>query len=119
MCKGTVTLLRCPHLLVHVASHCGNNCGLPTGPRFKLDDTCANCHPSYRVQTININHDLVRSQLMAQLRVAIKENRAEEQQEITRQLTLAQNICIQGVLEAKQLRVPVEGVIWPGKVEEE
>ena len=118
MCEGAVTLLRCPHLLVHFATRCGRNCELPNGPRFELGDTCAACHPSYRVHVINVKHELERAELMAQLRLAVEEKRTQDQRDITHRLTLAQNQCIQDVIAAKRLRTPLEGVIWPGKTED-
>jgi len=119
MCKGTVTHLRCPHKLVHFAVRCAGNCELPDGPRFMLEDTCAGCHPSFRVHLINAKYERVRVELTEKLRLAIHEGRADEQQKMHRELALAQSACIQEVLLARQYRVPVEGVIWPGKVEEE
>jgi len=92
--------MSCGHAFLHYATHCktarstGWSCPNVQGPTQNLEDTCAECHPSFRMAEINQQHDDLRGKLMeklrtagskqevAELQVAIEESHAERGKEL-------------------------------------
>jgi hypothetical protein len=119
MCEGSVTKLRCPHVLAHFAVRCGKKrkCKLPQGPRFYLDDCCAKCHPSHQERVINIKYELLLDELNAQLRAAKAENLFEEVADIERRIREVHFLRTEEVTAANKVRSALD-VLWPGKRED-
>ncbi len=86
MCEGTITEVKCGHDLIHFKKRCPQNCERPQGPRYKLDDTCAECHLFSPVYKIDRHFDEMRGELMERLYTAVREGRKDEQPELRRLL---------------------------------
>ena len=78
MCEGTVTVMSCGHALIHYIYYCHHaslehkSCPQDRvhGPHQRIDDTCAACHPPFKISEINRRHDEFRERKMAQMRQA-------------------------------------------------
>jgi hypothetical protein len=80
MCLGIVTIMACGHALIHYTYYCHHAsrhgehrpCSQDRvhGPLQRIDDTCAACHPPFKISKINQRHDEFRDQKMAQMRKA-------------------------------------------------
>ncbi|KAH7317752.1 hypothetical protein BKA65DRAFT_107588 [Rhexocercosporidium sp. MPI-PUGE-AT-0058] len=76
MCKGTATTMTCGHLLLHHTSRCKSSvrnqklCRELQGPRERIDDTCARCHPPHIISKINRHYDELLRRLMIWIKCA-------------------------------------------------
>jgi Cytochrome c552 len=80
MCQGTITIMSCGHALIHYRSYCHQAAVQQDrrpcpqervrGPLQAIDDSCAACHPSFKISEINQRHDKFQNLKMAQMRQA-------------------------------------------------
>ena len=119
MCQGSVTELRCEHVLAHFAKRCGKQrrCKLPRGPRYFLDDCCAKCHPSHQEEVIKVKYELVLEELNAQLRAAQAEARDTEAIGIEQRIKQVHFLRLNEVAAANRVKAALD-VLWPGKRED-
>src|SRR5450432_2974682 len=80
MCEGTVTIMNCGCALIHYTSYCHHAAthrelrpcpqDKVHGPLQHIDDSCAACHPSFKIFEINQRHDEFRDRKMVLMRKA-------------------------------------------------
>ena len=108
--------MSCGHAMIHYKTHCHHAAKhrklrpcrkeRVTGLLQHIDDTCAKCHPPFRIVEINDRHDRFRERKMSQLRKAVTR---EEAMELQRELEQAH------VMRGKELR-GASKVRWRGVV---
>lgn len=117
MCTGTVYDLVCGHHLIHISGRCSSKCAVPQGPRLRLQDTCAKCHPSFQVAQINSRFIHLLDQTMRCYRQATDARRFDEADAIERSMRKQKAEWSQCIHEAKQCGRGCPSVVWPGKDE--
>ncbi|KAH9887837.1 hypothetical protein F4778DRAFT_786206 [Xylariomycetidae sp. FL2044] len=64
MCSGRNYRMACGHTLSHFKTKCSRGCTEPEGPEKSVEDTCANCNPSYRITLIRRRHAHLHAKFM-------------------------------------------------------
>jgi len=116
MCTGRVTWLLCGHRLVYSSSRCPKKCETPQGEVVELRDTCAECHPPYRMRCITIEYDLLREKLMVAIRMAEARGDLSRAKELSRKVWEYDGKRGEELRRAN-IRGMAEDVVWPGKLE--
>lgn len=120
MCTGKTTNLVCGHQLLYFNTRCMAECSLPKGPIEMLQDTCADCDPSFQRRIINQEYNEMREDIMGKMRKAHERTQTQEEGRLAK---ISQDLDVERSLalaEINKLNLKVSGeVIWPGKKEHE
>ncbi|KAK3324596.1 hypothetical protein B0T19DRAFT_444004 [Cercophora scortea] len=119
MCLGHTYNLACGHSLLQFSERCERKCAVPTGESTYIQDTCAPCDPSFRVEQIIRAYDQKIRQAQEEHRIALQHKKHGEIRAAYERVEKLFTDQRKEVAEVRKLGAACPEVIWPGKAVDE